>query len=213
MLASNTGRRLLQQPLQRHNWIRSVGSVFVRKQTRSSVSDAPGSAAAKVFVSHSIPTTAGFGQRVWRAYTRRLEKSPLWTKATMAAVIFFVSDSATQLLLPQPFDPTSTSSGTESATSWKASRALSGAGFGVIATTWLHYWWGFLEMAVGTRLPVARHRFANTITKVVLDQGIGTYTVPVDTCHETSPIPRRSWYSRWSTDAVGLPLFFRPFSV
>jgi len=83
----------------------------------------------------------------------------LLIKAGLAVLIFFGSDSATQYIVDNK--------------RWDASRALSGAGFGVIATSWLHYWWGFLETAVGARLPITQYRLANTMTKVVLDQGIG----------------------------------------
>ena len=78
---------------------------------------------------------------------------------TAAAIIFFSSDSATQHLMDsEDYDFT---------------RALSGAAFGIIATSWLHYWWGFLETVIGAQIPVARHRLANTLVKVLIDQGVG----------------------------------------
>mmetsp|Transcript_5980 Transcript_5980/g.10693 ORF Transcript_5980/g.10693 Transcript_5980/m.10693 type:complete len:296 (+) Transcript_5980:135-1022(+) len=98
--------------------------------------------------------------RAWGRYCEALLARPLIVKATSASLIFFTSDSATQYLL----DPTG---------EWDGARAGSGAAFGVIATTWLHYWWGFLEGFVGARLPVARHRLSNTLVKVVVDQAIG----------------------------------------
>jgi hypothetical protein len=79
---------------------------------------------------------------------------------TAASIIFFASDSATQYVT----DPTA---------DWDAARAGSGAAFGIVATGWLHYWWGFLEGFVGKRLPVAQHRMTNTLVKVFLDQAIG----------------------------------------
>ena len=49
---------------------------------------------------------------------------------------------------------------------------VSGAAFGVVATGWLHYWWNFLEFAVGKRIPATSSRFLNTVTKVAIDQMI-----------------------------------------
>jgi hypothetical protein len=127
--------------------------------------------------------------RLWEVYQNSLDKSPLLTKAVMASFIFFASDSATQYVLPGKQNLVPTSDDDENSSNnennnennrspvgwrWDAARALSGAGFGVVATSWLHYWWGFLEAGVGRMLPVARHRLANTMVKVVADQLIGT---------------------------------------
>jgi len=103
-----------------------------------------------------------FHLRLWNAYTRSLEKRPLLTKATAASAIFFCSDSVTQYV-----------SSTPDLFRWDASRALAGASFGIVATSWLHYWWGFLEWLLARRLPVSTHRLANAATKVVLDQALG----------------------------------------
>jgi protein Mpv17 len=121
---------------------------------------------------------------LWNAYATSLARRPLLTKAGIAAVIFFGSDSATQYLLrdvnPKKAINTETESNTNTDTDtfqWDAPRALSGAAFGVVATTWLHYWWGFLEVAVGARFPVVAasqsSKLVNTVVKVALDQGIG----------------------------------------
>jgi protein Mpv17 len=111
---------------------------------------------------------------LWNAYATSLAKRPLRTKAGIAAVIFFGSDSATQYLLR---DRQLQQNDKETAFQWDAPRALSGAVFGVVATTWLHYWWGFLEVAVGARFPVVAasqsSKVVNTVVKVALDQGIG----------------------------------------
>ena len=119
--------------------------------------------------------------RLWKAYTDSLSRQPLLTKACMAAIIFFSSDSATQYLLrhqqqhdsSKQQDDSTTTAATGESFQWDPVRALSGASFGVIATTWLHYWWGFLEVAVSRRLPVAQYRLANTAVKVLIDQAIG----------------------------------------
>ena len=117
-------------------------------------------------------------------YQHHLERRPLLTKALMAAGIFFVSDTVTQYVLPGPSHRLRTVAGgdddndddeTMREWQWDASRALSGAGFGVVATSWLHYWWGFLETAAARVLPVARHRLANTLVKVAMDQLLGAY--------------------------------------
>jgi len=93
-------------------------------------------------------------------YNIALNARPLFVKASAASVIFFASDSATQRIL-------------EPEKEWDLARAGSGAVFGIVATSWLHYWWGFLEVAVGKRLPTSTHRLSNTLTKVFLDQAIG----------------------------------------
>ena len=59
---------------------------------------------------------------------------------------------------------------------WDASRALSGAGFGVVGTAWLHYWWGFLELVLNKRLPVGaygQNKLVNALGKVAADQLVG----------------------------------------
>jgi protein Mpv17 len=113
---------------------------------------------------------------LWNAYATSLAKRPLLTKAGIAAVIFFGSDSATQYLLRDVNKREETETDTNTF-QWDAPRALSGAAFGVVATTWLHYWWGFLEVAVGARFPVVAasqsSKLVNTVVKVALDQGIG----------------------------------------
>lgn len=103
-------------------------------------------------------------RRAWNGYASALNSRPLMTKTAAATLIFFTSDTVTQYL---------TSEGDTAAFSFNPSRAASGAAFGVVATSWLHYWWGFLERVVEARLPVARYRLGNTLTKVFLDQAIG----------------------------------------
>jgi len=103
--------------------------------------------------------------RLWNAYTHQLHTRPLLTKASMAAIIFFASDSTTQYLLRDR--------NSNVLHKWDAVRALSGASFGVVATAWLHYWWGALEVVIGARLPVAQYKLANTAVKVAVDQMMG----------------------------------------
>lgn len=149
------------------------------------------------------PTQAGvllqnqsFGRRAWNSYTRSLNEHPFFTKATFAAVIFFVSDSATQWIVHSTDARNRPSA---ASFQWDASRAVSGAGFGIVATAWLHHWWSFLEATVGRRLPVATHRLANTMTKVVLDQAIGapmyiyTYYVLTNFLQEQLSYTKRPW--------------------
>jgi len=99
--------------------------------------------------------------RAWEAYSRSLYRPPLMTKASTAATIFFTSDFAAQYITRDR----------ASDFTFNVNRALSGSCFGVLSTMYLHVWWGFLEGAVGKRLPVAQHRLANTLTKVFIDQG------------------------------------------
>lgn len=101
--------------------------------------------------------------RAWQAYSQSLSRRPLTTKATAGAIIFFTSDSAAQYITRDR----------DSDFSYNINRALSGSFFGIVATGYLHVWWGFLEGAVGARVPVARHRLANTMVKVFIDQAFG----------------------------------------
>lgn len=121
----------------------------------------------------------------WEKYTAALMARPLAVKASTASVIFFLSDSGTQYLM----DPTA---------DYDVARAGSGAAFGVVATGWLHYWWGFLEAFVGKRLPIAQRRLSNTLVKVFLDQAIGapiyiyTYYVITNYIQELNALPSDS---------------------
>lgn len=108
----------------------------------------------------SAPVPPSFFQLFLERYNAALNKRPLFVKAGAASVIFFASDSATQRIMEPEKD-------------FDVARAGSGAAFGVVATAWLHYWWGFLEVAVGKRLPTSTHRLSNTLAKVFLDQAIG----------------------------------------
>ena len=74
-------------------------------------------------------------------------------------------------------------------------RAGSGAAFGVVATGWLHYWWGFLERSVGSIIPAARSRVLNTAVKVFVDQAAGaplyiyTYYIITNTVQKLTSDP------------------------
>lgn len=117
--------------------------------------------------------SSSFFKRFWNWYTKQLYNNPLRTKTTAAAIIFFTSDSATQYIMSDEKSKSIASMFRTYQNWWDPHRAGSGAAFGVVATAWLHYWWGFLEMAVGSRFPVAQYRLTNTLIKVALDQGIG----------------------------------------
>lgn len=97
----------------------------------------------------------------WTWYQRSLAVRPIRTKTATAGFIFFSSDLATQFISWEEDDGVSVD----------FRRALSGAGFGVFGTLYLHYWWGFLEKLVEARLPSARSKLANTLMKVFIDQG------------------------------------------
>jgi protein Mpv17 len=101
-------------------------------------------------------------QSIWKVYSESLHEHPLFTKAIMAAAIFFVSDTASQYITRKD----------KNSFDWSLSRALSGSTFGIVATVGLHYWWGLLEAVVKKQLPLSTHRLANTATKVLLDQSI-----------------------------------------
>jgi len=115
----------------------------------------------------------GVGQRIWKSYNRALEKSPLLVKCSLAAIIFFSSDLATQAILHDKTKGKKSDSkdvNGKTKITFDLERAFSGLAFGVVGTTYLHFWWGFLEKMVEARVPAARYRFANTVTKVVIDQ-------------------------------------------
>mmetsp|Transcript_61485 Transcript_61485/g.181709 ORF Transcript_61485/g.181709 Transcript_61485/m.181709 type:complete len:239 (-) Transcript_61485:133-849(-) len=99
----------------------------------------------------------------WKWYQNSLRLRPIVTKTSSAGLIFFSSDLVTQAISRDDDDSNS---------SMDIHRALSGAGFGVLGTVYLHYWWGFLEGALEARLPVGRRKFANTFVKVLIDQGV-----------------------------------------
>lgn len=140
---------------------------------RSSSSAAAAAAAARTsantaaIINNNTKRTSLIGN-LWNAYCDSLEKRPLITKASMAAVIFFSSDSVTQYLL---HDRTALSN--DSFFAWDAARAVSAGNFGVISTTFLHFWWALLERGVGARIPLATHKLANTAAKVFLHQSMG----------------------------------------
>lgn len=146
-------------------------------QQREKASQA-GTAATTATTVRPLPLTT----RVWTAYTNALEKRPLTTKVTAASLIFFTSDTATQKLMDPEAD-------------WDLARASSGAVFGVIATTYLHFWWGFLERSIGSLVPVARSRLLNTAIKVFVDQSAGaplyiyTYYIITNTVQKLSSDP------------------------
>mmetsp|Transcript_36739 Transcript_36739/g.41886 ORF Transcript_36739/g.41886 Transcript_36739/m.41886 type:complete len:269 (-) Transcript_36739:399-1205(-) len=101
--------------------------------------------------------------RLWNLYSNNLEKRPLTTKCTAAAVIFFSSDSAAQYLTKEK----------NVEFSWDPLRALSGAFFGVIATSYLHFWWNGLEVVVQRLFPPTLSKFKAVALKVFVDQSLG----------------------------------------
>lgn len=101
--------------------------------------------------------------RLWTAYSDSLYKRPLATKCTAAALIFFTSDSVTQYITCEDDDDYI----------WDSWRATSGAIFGVVATTYLHVWWGALEVIGEKIVSQARSKVAHTAIKVFFDQAIG----------------------------------------
>jgi len=138
-------------------------------------------------------------RRLWKSYSDNLHTNPILVKGLSAAIIFFTSDLATQCIFDESFtqhlsdkirnkSDSSSSSQDEEVDSdvltslvellppvpdLDFSRAFSGATFGMVASVWLHYWWGLLEKVIEMRLPARRHRLANALTKVAIDQSIG----------------------------------------
>ena len=135
---------------------------------------ATAASASAISTSKTATTRLPIHVRLWRSYQSNLECRPLLTKAFMASFIFFASDSATQYVMPGKSNLKSPEApGASMVWQWDPSRALSGAGFGVVATCWLHYWWGMLEVTLGRAIPAQRYRLANTMVKVAVDQLLG----------------------------------------
>ena len=126
----------------------------------------------------SSSSSSSFLGRLWNKYTEALIARPLLVKGGTASIIFFLSDTMTQRLLYSNSNTDDDDNNTESDVfRWDYNRSLSGAGFGIVATCWLHYWWGLLEIVVNKKLPVCAingtNKFINTLGKVFLDQVIG----------------------------------------
>jgi hypothetical protein len=100
---------------------------------------------------------------LWQLYCHTLEKHPWRTKVAMTAVIFASSDTAIQHW---------TCKNDAGVVAYDWLRVCTGVGFGVVATSYMHVWWGLLESFVNARVSVAKHRFANTIVKVAIDQSM-----------------------------------------
>mmetsp|Transcript_34933 Transcript_34933/g.84520 ORF Transcript_34933/g.84520 Transcript_34933/m.84520 type:complete len:427 (-) Transcript_34933:116-1396(-) len=151
-------------------------SCYRRFKSSSTSPSTPPATAASLSPPQSVATSTR--RSLWQRYTDLLMERPLLVKASTASLIFFVSDSATQYIMmeqqqKQQQQQLDGGGGLVEVEPFHWGRALSGATFGVVATGWLHYWWGFLEAAVQKRLPVANYRLANTLVKVVVDQAIG----------------------------------------
>ena len=128
--------------------------------------------------SKTSSSSSSFLGRLWNKYTEALIARPLLVKGGTASIIFFLSDTMTQRLLYSNSNTDDDDDNTESDLfRWDYNRSLSGAGFGIVATCWLHYWWGLLEIVVNKKLPVCAihgtNKFMNTLGKVFLDQVIG----------------------------------------
>jgi len=133
---------------------------FLRRRTPNLLRSRP--AATSRSSSSSSSSLLG---RAWERYTEALLARPLLVKGSAAAVIFFGSDAATQAITE-----------TDSDAVFDLTRAASGSAFGVAATIWLHYWWGFLEIVFNRHVPVGaygQNKLINALGKVVADQLVG----------------------------------------
>lgn len=66
-----------------------------------------------------------------------------------------------------------------------------------MATSYLHFWWAFLESTIGSLVPAARSRVLNTAVKVFVDQTAGaplyiyTYYVVTNSVQQLTAEPKR----------------------
>ena len=146
--------------------------------------------------SHSTRLKSSILRRAWDAYADSLQKRPLPTKCFATALIFFTSDSVTQYLSRDQ------QAGEHSAFVWDMWRAISGAIFGIMATTYLHNWWIGLERVCERIMPSTRSKLAHTVIKVIIDQGLGApmyifayYTITnlLFMVGESHMSPREAW--------------------
>lgn len=154
---------------------------------------------SKIFATTSIVKTQQQEQKhksflsfLWNLYCQSLDRNPLITKTTMASIIFASSDTATQVL------------SNSSSSTIDGARIASAGTFGVVATTWLHFWWNALERIVHRRIPTTHnYKWANTITKVAIDQTIGApfyiYTYYVLTNWTTQTASFDTALSTWNS--------------
>lgn len=115
---------MMNLPLQASRSLRLGGGLSSTSVRKSFQYTSQRFKATRAETSTAAVATAGskpLALRLWKAYTSALEHSPVTTKMTAAALIFFTSDTATQKIM----DPEA---------SWDGARATSGAVFGVVAT-------------------------------------------------------------------------------
>ena len=124
---------MMQLPLQTSRSLTLVGGASVRRKSfqysnqrfKATRAGTTSSATTAAVATATGSSKAPLAVRLWKAYTSALEHSPVTTKMTAAALIFFTSDTATQKIM----DPEA---------SWDGARASSGAVFGVVATGRCH---------------------------------------------------------------------------
>ncbi|KAI2488718.1 hypothetical protein MHU86_25772 [Fragilaria crotonensis] len=120
----------------------------------------------------STHKNVSFLRRAWDAYADSLQRRPLPTKCCATALIFFLSDSMTQYISHIQHQHGAHSISNDVFV-WDVWRALSGAIFGIMATTYLHNWWKGLELVCERIMPSTRSKLAHTFVKVIIDQGLG----------------------------------------
>jgi len=151
--------------------------------------------------------------RLWNSYSNSLEKRPLTTKCTAAAIVFFFSDSAAQYITKDK----------KADFSWDPLRALSGAFFGIVATSYLHFWWNGLEIVANRMCPPTLSKLKKVALKVFIDQSMGApiyiysyYTITnfLQIIAERRISPVEAWMeSKKKADEMLWPTMFRHWQV
>ena len=101
-------------------------------------------------------------RRAWVAYTRALDKHPLPVKISSAITIFSGGDLVVQCVEARSFSAPN---------DWLRTARM--AAFGVVATCFMHGWWGFLEPRAAAIFCPVEQKLANTVFKVAADQSFG----------------------------------------
>ena len=144
---------------------------------RFSSSKASTKVSSKVPSSHPSPPRPS----LYKRYTDALSENPFKVKLITAAFIFTTGDVATQVAEQTVLLDQSTGSSCSCSPSTSESKGITInvmrtaelASFGMLATTFIHCWWGVLEpIAIRTFDPV-KQKFQHVLFKVVADQSFG----------------------------------------
>lgn len=102
-------------------------------------------------------------------YFSVLHRHPFRTKVISSICIFSFADFMTQI-----YEFNTKKLKSASHFSWDYARTGRMTIFGGLITSWIHVWWGYLDRTVEKYISEQTNHYANTFTKVFLDQIIGS---------------------------------------